>query len=69
MYHFLIYQEGSIGHDVVIKPVPSGIIKSDVDDTAHHIVYKRKTDPMDLSDFGKFLLLLINILYIQLSFD
>lgn len=52
-----ILQEGSIGHDVVIKPVPAGIINADADSStaAHHIVFKRKADPMDqLSDFGEF---------------
>lgn len=51
-------QEGSIGHDVVIKPVPTGIIDADSSSSGsatHHIVFKRKVDPVDqLSDFGMF---------------
>lgn len=50
-------QEGSIGHDVVIKPVPFGLIDSDnskSESRAHHIVYKRKVNEADqFSDFGK----------------
>lgn len=49
-------KEGSIGSDVVIKPVPFGLINTDNGDNlrAHHIVYKRKADPIvQLSDFGK----------------
>lgn len=62
--YFFNLQEGSIGHDVVIKPVPAGIINADADSSssssgAHHIVFKRKADPMDqLSDFGKLFILL-----------
>lgn len=50
-------QEGSIGHDVVIKPVPYGLIdnvSSKSEGRAHHIVYRRKVDEADqLSDFGR----------------
>lgn len=39
----------------MIRPVPADLVESDGNvDGAHHIVYKRQTDPMDqLSDFGK----------------
>lgn len=60
------FQEGSIGHDVVIKPVPAGIINSDADSSSatHHIVYKRKVDPMDqMSDFGEWLKFLYNFFF------
>lgn len=55
VFVFFVYlQEGSIGHDVVIRPVPTGIVDSENADGTHHIVFKRQTDPMDqLSDFGK----------------
>lgn len=48
-------QEGSIGQDVVIKPVPHGLINDESSNgRAHHIVYKRKVDKTDqFSDFGK----------------
>lgn len=49
-------QEGSIGHDVVIKPVPFGLINSEnsqSESRAHHIVYRRKVNEADeFSDFG-----------------
>lgn len=40
----------------MIKPVPYGLIKNGDEDSsvAHHIVFKRKVDPVDeFSDFGK----------------
>lgn len=49
-------QEGSIGHDFVIKPLPMGLINKDnIENRAHHIVYKRKVDVAEqFSDFGKY---------------
>lgn len=52
-------QEGSIGHDMVIKPVPYGLIKSEnpENDRSHHIIYRRKVndDESDqFSDFGEY---------------
>lgn len=48
-------QEGSIGHDVVIKPVPYGLLNNEQPENgAHHIIYKRKVDETDqFSDFGE----------------
>lgn len=57
LFHFIInLQEGSIGHDVVIKPLPFGLINNDnVESRAHHIVYKQKAGVTEQnSDFGKF---------------
>lgn len=54
--HFnLKLQEGSIGQDMVIKPVPYGLINDNSSNgKAQHIVYKRKVDTADqFSDFGK----------------
>ncbi|XP_031630928.1 venom metalloproteinase 3 isoform X4 [Contarinia nasturtii] len=43
-----LLMEGSIGHDMVIKPVPYGLIQDkNSENTAHHIVYKRKVDATD----------------------
>lgn len=58
MVNHLVFtlQEGSIGHDVVIKPVPYGLINKENPEGSrtHHIVYKRKVETSDhLSDFGK----------------
>lgn len=49
------FQEGSIGHDVVIKPLPHGLIDRDDGATgAHHVVFKRKVDETEqLSDYGE----------------
>lgn len=57
LYFFINLQEGSIGHDVVIKPLPFGLINNDnLESRAHHVIYKRKIDVAEqLSDFGKFL--------------
>lgn len=54
---FFILQEGSIGHDMVIKPVPYGLIQDEnSQNRAHHIVYKRKVDETDQdSDFGEYI--------------
>uniref|UniRef100_A0A182IKB5 Uncharacterized protein n=1 Tax=Anopheles atroparvus TaxID=41427 RepID=A0A182IKB5_ANOAO len=35
-------QEGSIGHELVIKPVPTDISQEE-DGSVHHVIYKRKT--------------------------
>lgn len=49
-----LLMEGSIGHDVVIKPLPAGLInEANTDSRAHHIVYKRKVDVAEqFSDFA-----------------
>ncbi|XP_055307173.1 A disintegrin and metalloproteinase with thrombospondin motifs like, partial [Sitodiplosis mosellana] len=49
-----LLMEGSIGQDVVIKPVPHGLINDESSNgKAHHIVYKRKVDTADqFSDFA-----------------
>lgn len=51
------FQEGSIGHDVVIKPVPFGLMDHGSfknEERAHHIVYKRQVNEVDeFSDFGR----------------
>lgn len=47
-------QEGSIGHQLVIRPVPLDVLKAD-DGSVHHVVFKRQADhEMDerLSDFA-----------------
>lgn len=51
---FSISQEGSIGHQLVIRPVPLDVSQSE-DGSAHHVVFKRNSDhEMDerLSDFA-----------------
>lgn len=51
---FLCLQEGSIGHQLVIRPVPLDVSTTD-DGSAHHVVFKRSNDhEMDerLSDFA-----------------
>lgn len=49
-----LLQEGSIGHDLVIKPLPHEL--SPNKEQAHHIVFKRAASAADdqLSDFGKY---------------
>uniref|UniRef100_A0A9I3GJJ0 Peptidase M12B domain-containing protein n=1 Tax=Anopheles farauti TaxID=69004 RepID=A0A9I3GJJ0_9DIPT len=37
-----LMMEGSIGHELVIKPVPTDISQED-DGSVHHVIYKRKT--------------------------
>uniref|UniRef100_A0A182WEC2 Uncharacterized protein n=1 Tax=Anopheles minimus TaxID=112268 RepID=A0A182WEC2_9DIPT len=44
----LSLQEGSIGHELVIKPVPTDISQEE-DGSVHHVIYKRKT-PEEHSD-------------------
>lgn len=61
LFFLLNFQEGSIGHDVVIKPLPYGVLQQD-DETkgAHHVVFKRKTDETDqFGDYGKFRIILM----------
>lgn len=36
-------QEGSIGHQLVIRPVPLDVSSAD-DGSAHHVVFKRSSD-------------------------
>ncbi|XP_050327655.1 uncharacterized protein LOC126757634 isoform X4 [Bactrocera neohumeralis] len=46
-----LVMEGSIGHEMVIKPLPHDL--SPNPDAAHHIVYKREAQPLEhLSDFA-----------------
>ncbi|KAL9920559.1 sol narae metalloprotease isoform 2-T4 [Glossina fuscipes fuscipes] len=46
-----LVMEGSIGHDLVIKPLPHNL--SPNKDKSHHVIYKRDTLPLDhLSDFA-----------------
>ncbi|XP_036231657.2 A disintegrin and metalloproteinase with thrombospondin motifs like isoform X2 [Bactrocera oleae] len=46
-----LVMEGSIGHEMVIKPLPHEL--SPNPDTAHHIVYKREAQSLEhLSDFA-----------------
>ncbi|KAJ6645511.1 A disintegrin and metalloproteinase with thrombospondin motifs 16 [Pseudolycoriella hygida] len=48
-----LLMEGSIGHDLVIRPVPTELTKHMDDSSTHHIVYKRNTDAVDQdSDFA-----------------
>lgn len=55
-----LFQEGSIGHDIVIRPVPTELTSNYKDSGTHHIVYKRKVDNMDQnSDFGKYFIIMI----------
>lgn len=54
MLFFVFYsQEGSIGHDLVIKPLPHEL--SPNPEESHHIIYKREASAAEdqLSDFGK----------------
>uniref|UniRef100_A0A1B0BNI2 Uncharacterized protein n=1 Tax=Glossina palpalis gambiensis TaxID=67801 RepID=A0A1B0BNI2_9MUSC len=49
--HHVKFTEGSIGHDLVIKPLPHNL--SPNKDISHHVIYKRDTLPLDhLSDFA-----------------
>jgi len=50
--HFYL-QEGSIGHDLVIKPLPHEL--SPNPEESHHIIYKREASAAEdqLSDFGE----------------
>lgn len=54
----LLLQEGSIGHDLVIRPIPADVIHPLNTDgkSVHHVVFKRDTASVDeqFSDFGKF---------------
>ncbi|XP_037955326.1 uncharacterized protein LOC119685179 isoform X2 [Teleopsis dalmanni] len=46
-----LVMEGSIGHEMVIKPVPHEL--SPNKEQAHHIIYKREAQPLEhLSDFA-----------------
>lgn len=48
------FQEGSIGHELIIRPVPLEVSKSD-DGSVHHVVYKRDNERQfeeQLSDFA-----------------
>ncbi|XP_054736784.1 A disintegrin and metalloproteinase with thrombospondin motifs like isoform X4 [Anastrepha obliqua] len=46
-----LIMEGSIGHEMVIKPLPHEL--SPNPDAAHHVVYKREAQPLEhLSDFA-----------------
>lgn len=49
----LSLQEGSIGHDLVIKPLPHELSQNK--EQAQHVVYKREAAATEdqLSDFGK----------------
>ncbi|CAO1381348.1 unnamed protein product [Diamesa tonsa] len=49
-----LLMEGSIGHQLIIRPVPLDVSKAD-DGSVHHVVYKRETTPEmeeGLSDFA-----------------
>ena len=49
-----IPQEGSIGHELVIKPVPTDISQAE-DGSVHHVIYKRKAHEEhndQFSDYG-----------------
>lgn len=57
-FHFslslFIPQEGSIGHELVIKPVPTDISQAE-DGSVHHVIYKRKAHEEhndQFSDYG-----------------
>jgi hypothetical protein len=48
-------QEGSIGHELVIRPVPLDISKDDDDGSVHHVIIKRDSQHAideELSDFA-----------------
>ncbi|XP_037032459.1 A disintegrin and metalloproteinase with thrombospondin motifs 1 isoform X2 [Bradysia coprophila] len=48
-----LLMEGSIGHDLVIRPVPTELTKHLEDSSTHHIVFKRNSDAVDQnSDFA-----------------
>ncbi|XP_035784760.1 uncharacterized protein LOC118462830 isoform X3 [Anopheles albimanus] len=38
-----LMMEGSIGHELVIKPVPTEVSQDEEDGSVHHVIYKRKT--------------------------
>lgn len=40
---YISLQEGSVGHELVIRPVPLEVSKSD-DGSAHHVVFKRNSE-------------------------
>lgn len=45
-------QDGSIGHDIVIRPLPADVSRSDA---AQHVVYKRSASQLgEDSDFGMY---------------
>lgn len=57
LFFFNHVQEGSIGHDLVIRPVPADVIHPmNVDGkTLHHVVFKREAAEADeQSDFGEY---------------
>uniref|UniRef100_A0A1A9ZGH7 Uncharacterized protein n=1 Tax=Glossina pallidipes TaxID=7398 RepID=A0A1A9ZGH7_GLOPL len=62
-------REGSIGHDLVIKPLPHNL--SPNKDKSHHVIYKRETLPLDhLSDFASNLnLFIVNPVCPSTNFD
>jgi hypothetical protein len=49
------FQEGSIGHHLVIRPVPLQVSQDKEDGSVHHVVYKRENRQLfeeGLSDFA-----------------
>lgn len=55
-FPFESFQEGSIGHELVIRPLPSSLSKAE-DGSAHHVIFKRDTsldssESETLSDFA-----------------
>lgn len=55
VYCFIL-QEGTIGHEMTIRPVPAEIQHSLNPDgkSVHHVVFKRQSGTIEpLSDFGK----------------
>ncbi|GAB0092017.1 venom metalloproteinase 3-like isoform X1 [Sergentomyia squamirostris] len=48
-----LIMEGSIGHELVIRPLPQEVSSPLNSSSVQHVVYKRQSDPMDqMSDFA-----------------
>ncbi|XP_055694751.1 A disintegrin and metalloproteinase with thrombospondin motifs like isoform X2 [Lutzomyia longipalpis] len=48
-----LIMEGSVGHELMIRPLPQGIASPLNSSSVQHVVYRRQSDPMDqLSDFA-----------------
>jgi hypothetical protein len=50
---FLSLQEGSVGHEMIIRPVPLDVSTAD-DGSAHHVIYKRESQHQFDEQFSDF---------------
>jgi hypothetical protein len=51
-FSLISFQEGSIGHEYVLRPVPLDLSQTE-SGGVHHIIYKRDSNQVDDSDYGE----------------